>query len=68
MKTTTTPAARFGWEGQTLEYVVRADNASEIVVPKEGTEGLDIRVTDVRQVGDGVEAQVTVDVTGPVFY
>lgn len=68
MKTTTTPAARFGWQGQTLEYVVRADGASEIAVPKERSEGLDIRVTDVRQVGDGVEAQVIVDVSDPVFY
>jgi len=68
MKTTTMPASRFGWEGQTLEYVVRADGASELSVPSKTEEGMQVRILDTRQVGDGVEARVAVDVTAPVFY
>lgn len=68
MATTTSPASRFGWEGQTLEYTVRADGVTEVSAPTEGTEGLKVRVLDQRQVGDGVEARVAVDVEKPTFY
>jgi hypothetical protein len=68
MNVTTSPASRFGWEGQTLEYVVKADGASEVSVPEKGTDGLRVRILDTRQVGDGIEARVAVDVAGPTFY
>ena len=68
MKVTTMPASRFGWQGQTLEYVVKADGASGLAVPEKSEDGLQVRIIDTRQVGDGVEARVAVDVTGPVFY
>jgi len=68
MATTTEPAARFGWEGQTVEYIIRADNASELVVPEAHADGLEIRVMNTRQVGDGIEAKVAVEVAGPVLY
>ncbi len=68
MKTTTRPASRFGWEGTTLNYAVKANGATELVVPKECEDGLKVRITDMRRVGDGVEADVAVDVAGPLFY
>jgi hypothetical protein len=68
MKITTTPAARFGWQGQTLEYVVKAEGASEISAPAKSEQGLQVRVLDTRHVGDAVEARVSVEVSGPVFY
>jgi len=68
MKTTTVPASRFGWEGQTLEYVVTADGGSEISAPAESADGMQVRVMDVRETESGVEARVAVEVTGPVFY
>lgn len=67
MKVTTAPAGQFGWEGQTLHYVIRADGATELKVP-EAKKGLDIRVFNVRTTGDGVEASVDVSVTSPEFY
>ncbi len=30
MTATTMPASRFGWQGQTVEYVVKAKGASEL--------------------------------------
>lgn len=68
MKTTTSPAARFGWQGQTVEYVVKAEGASELSVPEKTEEGLDVRVLETRKLADGVEARVAVDVAGPVLY
>jgi hypothetical protein len=68
MKITTEPASRFGWQGQTLEYVVKANGAREVSAPEKCADGLRVRVLDTRQVGDGVEARVAVDVVGPVFY
>lgn len=67
MKVTTAPAGRFGWEGQTLEYTVKADGASEIHVP-EAKKGLDVTVSEVHATADGVEATVEVAVTSPEFY
>jgi hypothetical protein len=68
MKITTAPASRFGWQGQTLDYVVKAEGASAITAPAKAEEGLRVRVLDTRQVDGGVEARVSVEVTGPVFY
>lgn len=66
--TTTTPASRFGWPGQTVEYTVKVDKASELLPPATAEEGLEVRILDTRQVGDGLEARVAVDVTDPVLY
>jgi hypothetical protein len=67
MKITTAPNSRFGWEGQTLHYVVNAEGATELKVP-EAKKGLEITVSDARSTGHGVEAQVDVAVTSPEFY
>jgi hypothetical protein len=64
----TVPASRFGWEGQTLEYVVKATGASELVAPAKCEEGLGVRVLETKRVSDGIEARVLVDVAGPVLY
>lgn len=68
MKVTTEPRSSFGWEGQNLEYVVKAEGCSELAVPKEGTDGLNVRILDQKRVGDGVEARVAVEVAKPVFF
>jgi hypothetical protein len=68
MTSTTMPASRFGWQGQTVEYVVKAQGASQIAVPAKGVDGLKIRILGTRQVGDSIEAKVAVDVAGPVLY
>lgn len=68
MEITTSPASRFGWEGQTLEYTVRAEGAREVTVPENLEKGLEVRVLETRAVGDGVEARVAVNVADPVLY
>jgi len=68
MNVQTVPAARFGWEGQTLEYLVKAKGASELSAPAKCEDGLQVRVIDTKQVADGIEARVAVDVAGPVLY
>ena len=68
MTTTTMPQSRFGWDGQTLEYVVKATGATELRVPEKTEDGLNVRVLEQHKVGDGVEARVAVDVASPVFY
>ncbi len=35
---------------------------------EESVDGLKVRVLSTRQVEDGIEAKVAVDVAGPVFY
>jgi len=67
MKATTTPASRFGWQGTTLNYVIKADGATELRLPKEGIDGVQARITNLRHVGNGVEAQLAVDVKEGVF-
>ena len=67
MKITTEPAGRFGWQGTTLEYVVKAQGASELSLPEEGPDGVRMRLTDMRQVGDGLEARLVVDVRDASF-
>lgn len=62
MEITTSPGARFGWEGQTLEFTVSAQGASGVSAAKETPDGLQVRVGEVRQVGGGVQADVTVEV------
>lgn len=68
MSGTTTPSSRFGWEGQTLEYTVRAAGANDLTVGGGCPDGVKVRILDTRPVGDGVEARVAVDVAKPVFY
>jgi len=68
MSTTTMPASHFGWEGQTLEYTVKADGASEIAIPGTLPDGVRVRILDTHQTGNGLEARVVVDVTKPIFY
>jgi hypothetical protein len=68
MTSTTMPASRFGWQGQTVEYTVKAQGASQLTAPAKSVEGLKVRILGTRQVGDGIEAKVAVDVAGPVFY
>jgi hypothetical protein len=67
MKVTTTPVCRVGWQGQTLHYVVKAEGATELVAPKQ-TDGLQVRIEDTRQVGDGVEARLAVRVLDSTLY
>jgi len=67
MKSTTMPAGRFGWEGTTLHYVIKADGATELKVP-EAKKGVKVTVSDVRSTGSGVEADVDVAVSSPEFY
>lgn len=66
-QTTTSPASRFGWEGTTLHYTVKAEEATEIKAP-EAVKGMDVRIGDMRPVAGGVEAEVTVQITEPTFY
>lgn len=68
MTTTTVPRSSFGWEGQTVQYTVRASGATEIVAPADGPSGLQVRVLDTRQIGDGVEARVAVHVQPGTLY
>jgi|GEM_PF-3311351 len=62
MQVTTSPSCRVGWQGSTLRYVVKAEGATEVVVPPNGMEGMQVRVVDTRQTADGVEAQLEVEV------
>jgi hypothetical protein len=62
MKITTTPVCRVGSQGQTLRYIVKAEGATQVLVPENGVKGVQVRVTDTRQTGDGVEAQLQVKV------
>lgn len=68
MEITANPGTRFGLQGETLEFVVSAKGATEIAAPKESPDGLQVRVGDVRQVGGGVEADVTVEVGEGALY
>ncbi|RJQ55524.1 MAG: hypothetical protein C4521_01985 [Actinobacteria bacterium] len=67
MKITTEPAGRFGWQGDSLHYVVKAEGASELSLPEKAPGGVQMRLTGVRQVGDGVEGRLTVDVKDSTF-
>lgn len=66
MKVTMSPNSRFGWEGAPLEYVVKADGASELRL-KQGLDGCEARLTNVRKTADGVEARVRVEVAKGAF-
>ncbi len=68
MEATISPKGRFAWEGQTVEYVVKAKGVSELSEPKDACEGLEVRVIDTKQVADGVEARVAVQVAKPTFF
>lgn len=69
MKITTKPAFRFGWQGATLDYVVKADGVTELRVPEQnlpacGGDKVPLRaqITDVQRTDTGVQAHVKVDV------
>ena len=66
MNVTSSPNSRFGWEGTPLEYVVKADGATELRL-KQGLEGCAVRVTDVQKTAKGVVARVRVDVAKGAF-
>lgn len=68
MEITTTPSCRVGWQGSTLRYTVKAQGATEVLVPQKETGGMRFQVTDTRQVPGGVEALVTVKVLGSQLY
>jgi len=68
MEITTTPTCRVGSQGQTLQYMVKAKGASEIVVPQNDNEGVRISVADMRQTADGVEARLDVEVLDSTLY
>ena len=68
MKVTTVPSCRVGWQGETLHYTVRAEGATEVLVPDARAEGLQVRIADTRQVGNGVEAQLEVRVLDSTLY
>ncbi len=67
MKVTTEPAGRFAWKGQTVHYVVKADGASELALPEKSPEGVEARITGLRHVGDGVEADLVVEARDSSF-
>lgn len=68
MQVTTVPASRFGWQGQTVEYVVTADGANEIAAPSECPDGVRVRVLDTQPTDTGVKARVAVDVSEGALY
>jgi hypothetical protein len=67
MKVTMSPNSRFGWEGTTLEYVVKADGATEIRLPEQSVPGVEARLSDMRRTADGVQARVQVEVAKGSF-
>jgi hypothetical protein len=67
MKITTSPASRFVWEGQTVEYLVKAAGATELRLTGEGLPGVQARVTDMCQTDGGVEARIQVEMSDPQF-
>lgn len=68
MEITTNPVCRYGWQGQTLRYVVRAEDATEVLVAEECAEGMRARVVETRQVGNGIEADLEVEVLNSKAY
>lgn len=68
MKVNTQPSCRVGSEGQTLHYVVSAQGASELSVGEGCPDTLKVRVVETRQVGDGLEADLEVQVLDATPY
>lgn len=68
MEITTSPVCRFGWQGETLRYVVKAKDGAEVLVQEECAEGLRARVVDTRQVAGGIEADLEVQVLNSAAY
>ncbi len=67
MKVTTSPGFRFGWQGTSVDYVVKVDGATELSVPKQSLAGVDARLMDVRKTADGVEGRIHVDMRESSF-
>lgn len=68
MKVTTQPCCRVGSEGQTLEYVVTAQGASELSVGEGCPDALKVRIVETRQVSGGIEVDVQVEVLDATPY
>lgn len=68
MKITTTPASRFGWQGQTVHYTVTAQGGTSVSVPASIGAGTQVRVTDQHAVAGGAQAGVDVTVRDTEFY
>ena len=68
MEITTSPSCRVGWEGTTLHYVVKAQGATEVLVPQDEVDGMQVRIASTRQTADGVEAQLEVQVLDSKAY
>lgn len=68
MQVTTEPICRVGWEGQTLHYIVTAEGATEVFVPENGSDAMQVRIVGTRQVENGVEARLEVDVLDSTPY
>lgn len=68
MEITTTPSCRVGWEGATLRYVVKAQGATEVLVPENDLDAAEVRIVSTRQVADGVEAELEVQVLDSTPY
>ena len=68
MQITTTPSCRVGWEGQTLQYVVKAQGANDIVALENEMEGVRVQVANVQPTADGVEAVLQVEVLDSSLY
>lgn len=67
MKVTMSPGFRFGWQGTSVDYVVKAAGASELSVPKQSLPGVEARMTDVKKTADGVQGRIHVDMVGSSF-
>jgi len=68
MHITTEPSCRVGWQGATLDYVVKAEGATEIVVPENDMKGVRVQVTDTHPTDTGVEALLKVEVLDSTLY
>jgi len=68
MQITTSPTCRVGWQGSTLRYTVKAQGATEVLVPERETGGLQFLITDSRPVPGGVEATMLVRVMGSQLF
>lgn len=60
MQIQASPGFRFGWQGTTVDYVVRVHGASELALPKQDLEGAQAQLTDVHRTADGVEGRIQV--------
>lgn len=74
MEIKTSPAFRIGWQGSTLDYIVKAEGATELRLPEQDLQAcgsakvpLHARLMDVARTDQGVQARVRVDVRDSAF-